>query len=100
MHDRQGADRIEVAGLRGIDAGFALRHHDDGLVFAQGINELNRALPAHSQGQHGMGEKYRIPHRQDGQNPRFFFFCCLVLRSGRVFSFLPFFYLECPVLKF
>ena len=74
VDDGEGSDGVEIAGLRGIDASFALRHHHDGLVFAQRINELNRALPTHGQGQHGMGEQHRIPHRQDRQNPSFFFF--------------------------
>ncbi len=74
VDDGKGSDRIQVAGLWGIHASFALRHHNDGLVLAQGVNELNRTLPTHGQGQHGMGEKYRIPHRQDGQNSSFFFF--------------------------
>ena len=85
VNDGKRSDRIEIAGLGGIDAGFALRHHHDGLVFAQRINELNRTLPAHRQGQHGVGEKNRIPHRQDGQNPGFFFFWLGSALSARFF---------------
>ena len=85
VDDGQGPDRVQIAGLGGIDAGFALRHHDDGLVLAQGVNELNRALPTYGQGQHGMREKYRIPHRQDGQNPGFFFFWLGTALSARLF---------------
>ena len=85
VDDGEGSDGIEIAGLRGIDASFALRHHHDGLVFAQGVDELDRALPTHGQGQHGMGEKYRIPHRQDRQNPSFFFFWLGSALSARFF---------------
>ena len=35
VDDGKRSHRIEIAGLGGIDAGFALRHHHDGLVFAQ-----------------------------------------------------------------
>ncbi len=35
VDDGKRSHRIEIAGLRGIDAGFALRHHHDGLVLAQ-----------------------------------------------------------------
>jgi hypothetical protein len=48
-----------------IDAGFALRHNNDGFVFSQRVNQLDRTFPAHGQGQHRMGEQNRIAHRQD-----------------------------------
>ena len=99
VHHRQGADGVKIGGLGGIDAGFPLRHHHNGLVFAQRIDQLNRALPAHGQGQHGVREKHRIPHRQDGQNPAALLSSFgFVLRSVRVFSAI--FHLECLVLKF
>ncbi len=35
VNDRQGTNGVQVAGLWGVDASFPLRHHYDGLVFAQ-----------------------------------------------------------------
>ncbi len=92
VDDGQGSDGVEIAGLRGIDASFALRHHDNGLVLAQGVNQLNRAFPAYGQGQHGMGEQHRIPHRQDRQYPSLLLL--LALECAQCAFFLPYFTLS------
>ena len=69
VHDRRGADGVKIAGLRRIDARFALRHHDDGLVFAEGIDQLDRAFPAHGQRQNGMREQNGVPYREHRERP-------------------------------
>ena len=45
----------------------ALRHHHDGLVFAQRVNQLHGTFPPHGQRQHRMGKQHRVPHRQNRQ---------------------------------
>ncbi|HKS75326.1 MAG TPA: hypothetical protein VJQ82_19115 [Terriglobales bacterium] len=69
VHDREAAYGIEVAGLRRIHAGFALRNHHDGLVLTQGVDELYGAFPADCQRQDGMREEHRIAHGEDRQGP-------------------------------
>ena len=69
VHRRQGADGIQVAGLRTVHAFVALRDDHDGLLLSQGLNELNRALPADGQRQHGMGKQDRAANGQNGQDP-------------------------------
>ncbi len=41
VDDRQRPYRIQVGGLRRIDARLALRHHHDGLVVAERVDQLN-----------------------------------------------------------
>jgi hypothetical protein len=69
VHRRQGADGIQVAGLRTVHAFVALGDHHDGLLLSQGLNELNRALPADGKRQYGMGKQHRATNRQNRQNP-------------------------------
>ncbi len=69
VHRRQGADGIQVAGLRAVHAFVALRDDHNGLLLSQGLNELDGALPADGQRQHGMGKQHRATNRQNGQNP-------------------------------
>ena len=69
VHRRQGAYGIQVAGLRTVHAFVALRDDHNGLQLSQGLNELNGALPADGQGQHGMGKQNRAANRQNGQHP-------------------------------
>ena len=92
VDDRQSSHRVEVAGLGSIDAGFALRHHHDGLVLAQRINQLDRALPAYGQGQHGVRETTPYPAPAGWAESRFLL---LLAWSGaqRAF-FLPYFTLS------
>jgi hypothetical protein len=51
-----------------VDARIALRHHHHGLFVAKRLDELDRALPAHRQGQNGMRKQNRIPNRQNRQD--------------------------------
>ncbi len=44
VNHRQRPHRIEVRGLGRIHTRFPLRYHHDGLVLAQGVNQLDRAL--------------------------------------------------------
>ena len=69
VHRRQGADGVQVAGLRGVHARVALRDHHDGLLLSQRLNELDGAFPADGQGQHGVGKQHRVANRQNGQDP-------------------------------
>ncbi len=64
VHHGRGSHRVKVAGLRGVDPRLALGHHDDGLVFPQRIDQLNRTFPAHGQGQNSVREQHRIPYRK------------------------------------
>ena len=61
------ADGVQVGGLRRVHARLALRHHNDGLVLAQRIDQLHRTLPPDRQGQHGVGKQHRVAHRQNRQ---------------------------------
>jgi hypothetical protein len=56
MNDGGGAHHIKVTGLRAIDASFALRDNDDGLILSKRIDKLNGTLPAHGKGQDGVRE--------------------------------------------
>jgi len=47
VDDGRGTDGVEIGGLRAVDAGLALRHHDDGLIFSQRIDQLDGTLPAY-----------------------------------------------------
>ena len=64
MHHRRSAHQIQIAGLRVVDARLALRHHHNGLVFSERVDQLHRTLPAHRQRQHGVGEQNRVPDRK------------------------------------
>ncbi len=66
VYRRQGADGIQVAGLRTVHAFVALGDDDNGLQLSQRLNELDRALPADGKGQYGVGKQHRATHRQDG----------------------------------
>src|SRR5207248_7884414 len=46
MNRSQGPYAEKISGLRGVNAGLALRYDDDLLLFAKGIDELDRALPS------------------------------------------------------
>ena len=50
----------------------ALRHHHDGLVVAQRIDQLHRAFAPDGQGQHRMRKQNRIANRQHGEGSRGF----------------------------
>ncbi len=67
VHDGQRSDGVEVGGLRRIHAGLALGDDDDGLVFAERVDQLDGAFPADRQGQHGVGEQDRVADGQNGQ---------------------------------
>ena len=69
MHRRHGAYGIQIAGLGTVHPLVALRDHHDGLHVSQRLNELNRALPADGQWQHGVGKQYRAADGQNGQDP-------------------------------
>jgi hypothetical protein len=68
MYSRQRAKRMQILWLRRVHARIALRHHHNGLLLAQRIDQLDRALSSHRQRQYRMGEQHRIPHRQDRQH--------------------------------
>jgi hypothetical protein len=63
VDDRGRADGIQIAGLGAIDTRLTLRHHHDGFVFSQGINELDGTLPAYGKGQDGVRKQNGIAHR-------------------------------------
>ncbi len=64
MNDSKSANFEKVAGLGRIDARLSLRHNNDGLVFAKGINEMNGTLSAYRERQNCMWKQDRVPHRQ------------------------------------
>jgi hypothetical protein len=66
VHRRQGADRIQITGLRAVHAFVALSDDHNGLLLPQGLNKLNRALPANGQRQHGMGKEHCAANGQNG----------------------------------
>ena len=65
VHRRPGADLMQIAALGGVLARVALGHHQDGLLFTQRLDQLDRALPPYRQRQNRMREKNRIPHREN-----------------------------------
>ena len=65
VHGRAGADVVQVGRLRRILARIALRHHQDRLLLAQRLDQLDRALPAHRQRQNRMGKQHGVPYRQN-----------------------------------
>jgi hypothetical protein len=69
VDDRGGAHSIKIAGLGAINAGLALRHHHDGLVLSQRIDQLDGTLPAYREGKDGVRKQDGIAHRKDGQSP-------------------------------
>ena len=69
MDDGGRAYGVKIAGLRAIDAGFALRDHYDGLVFAERIDQLDGTFAAYGKGQDGVREQNGIAHRKHGQSP-------------------------------
>ena len=71
VHHRQRADHVQIGRLRRIHPRLALRHHDNRLVFAQRIDQLNRTFAAYRKWQHSMREQNRIPYRQHRQGARF-----------------------------
>ncbi len=71
VHHRQGPDGEQVRRLRRIDPRLALGHHHNGLVFAQGIDQLDRALPAYGKRQHGVRKQHRVAHGQQRQRSGF-----------------------------
>jgi hypothetical protein len=83
MYDRGRAHGVKVAGLRVVDARFALRDNDDGLIFAERIDKLDGTFPAHGKGQDGVREKDSIPHRKHGQSPYIIYFPGLSNRLGK-----------------
>ena len=56
VHYRQSSDGVQIGWLRRVHARLALRYDDDGLVFAQRVNELNRTVPPDSQGKYSVGK--------------------------------------------
>jgi hypothetical protein len=83
MDDGRSADSVEVAGLRAIDTRFTLGHDYNGLIFSQRINQLDRTLPAHSEGQDGVREQNSVAHRKHGQGPYIVYFPRLRKRVGK-----------------
>ncbi len=72
VHHRQAADGEQVGGLGSVDARLALRHHNDGLVLTQRINQLNRAFAADGQRQHRVREQNGVAHGQNRQRAGLF----------------------------
>ncbi len=66
---RAGADVVEVGGLRGVQAGVALGDDENGLLFAQRLDELDGAFAADGEGQHGMGKQHGVAHRENRRGP-------------------------------
>ena len=60
----------QVGRLRSVDARLALRDHDDGLVFTQGIDQLHRTLAADGQRQDRMRKQHGVANGQQRQSPR------------------------------
>ena len=69
VHHRQSSNGVQIGWLRRVHARLALRHDDDGFVFAQRVNQLHRTVPPDSQRQHRVGEEHRVAHWQNGQRP-------------------------------
>ena len=69
VHDRQASYREQVGRLRRIHARLALRYHNDGLVFTQGVDQLHRTFPPHGQRQYRMREQNGVAYGQNGQGP-------------------------------
>ena len=67
VHDGEGPNGVKIGGLRRVDARLALRDNDDGLVVAEGVDQLHGTFPAHGQRQHGMGEEYGVAHGKNRQ---------------------------------
>ncbi len=65
MDGRPGADGMQVGSEGGVLAGVALGDHQDRLLLAEGLDELDGALTAHGQGQNGVGEQNRISNREN-----------------------------------
>src|ERR1700689_5484242 len=83
MYDCGRAQRIQIAGLRVVDARLALRHNNNGLIFSERINQLDGTLPPHGKRQDGVREQNGIPHRKHGHSPYIVYFPGLSNRLGK-----------------
>jgi hypothetical protein len=70
VHGGEGADLVHVRGSRGIEPGILLSGDGDGALVAQGLNQLNGALPPYRKGQHGMREQDSIANWQNRDAPQ------------------------------
>jgi hypothetical protein len=60
---------MQVLRLRRVDARIPLRHDYNAFFFAEGVDELNRALPPHRKRQNRVRKQYRVSNRQNRKNP-------------------------------
>ena len=67
VHRGQRAHAEKIGRGGGVNASLALRDDNNGLVFTQRIDQLNRAFPANGKRQHGMRKQHRVTHRQHRQ---------------------------------
>ena len=65
MHGRAGADVVQVGRLRRILPRIPLRDHQDRLLFAERLDELDGALPPDRERKNCVGKKHRVPHWQN-----------------------------------
>ena len=70
VDSRDRADAEQIGRLRRVNARLPLRHHNDGLIFSKGINELNRGFAPYGQRQDSMREQDGITYRQNRQGSR------------------------------
>ena len=87
VHHRQRSDGIEIGRLRRVHPRLALRHHHDGLVVTERVNQLHRAFPPDRQRKHSMGKEHRVAHRQNGQRPLCGFIISLLGRNRIAHNF-------------
>ncbi len=83
MNDCGSTDRIKIAGLRVIHAGFPLRDNYNSFILSERINKLDGTFPPHGKGQDGVRKKNGIPHRKHGQRPYIICFPGLSNRLGK-----------------
>jgi hypothetical protein len=69
VDDGGRAHGVKITGLGAIDAGFALGHDHDGLVFSERIDELDGTFAAYGKRQDGVREQDGIAHRKHRQSP-------------------------------
>ena len=65
MHGRAGTHRVQIGALGRILARVLLRNHEDRLVLAQRLDQLNRTLATHGHRLHLFRKQHLIPHRQN-----------------------------------
>jgi hypothetical protein len=60
---------MQILRLRRIHARVPLRNDDDAFFFAEGVNELDRALASNCKRQNRVRKQNRVSNRQNRKNP-------------------------------